>query len=77
MPIYDYRCSSCGESFEALTGPDEKITCVKCKSKKVKRLLCAPGHVGISSKDRGFLKCGKDTTCCGSHEPCSKPGCHK
>lgn len=40
MPIYEYRCDSCGERFEELvrTGDDEGLlACPKCGSKKAAR----------------------------------------
>lgn len=33
MPMYEYRCTKCGEEFEMLrsfTDEDEKIECPKC-----------------------------------------------
>ena len=76
MPIYDYRCASCGETFEALIGPGEKAACSKCGSTQVERRLSAPGRVGAASQGGG-LQCGRETACCGAKEPCAKPGCHK
>jgi putative FmdB family regulatory protein len=41
MPIYEFECEKCGETFDALlpVGGEGKATCPKCKSKKVKKLL--------------------------------------
>ena len=41
MPIYEYKCETCGYPFEKLvyTSEKENIECPKCSSKKVKRLL--------------------------------------
>ena len=47
MPTYDYQCAKCGIEFEReqrITEPPVK-TCPKCKSRKVKRLLSAPGFI--------------------------------
>ena len=41
MPIYEYRCDECGAQFEELTSSSNKakVTCQKCSSKRVTRLL--------------------------------------
>ena len=42
MPIYEYRCESCGEEFEELVRldtPDEEIECPACAQHTVKRRL--------------------------------------
>lgn len=41
MPIYEYKCSKCGYAFEELVKSWQKntVTCPKCSSKKVGRML--------------------------------------
>jgi putative FmdB family regulatory protein len=40
MPIYDYRCASCGGTFETLTRTDAPVpACPSCKASDVRRLL--------------------------------------
>ncbi len=41
MPIYEYRCKSCGYEFEELQSIKEKpiTVCPKCSKPSVKRLL--------------------------------------
>ena len=40
MPIYDFRCRSCGNEFEVLSRPqDPPITCPACKSGDLDKLL--------------------------------------
>jgi putative FmdB family regulatory protein len=40
MPIYDFRCKSCGNEFEALSRPqDPPIACPSCKSHDLEKLL--------------------------------------
>jgi len=47
MPTYEYRCEKCGKEFELMLSLREreeqasKITCPKCKSKKVVQQLGA------------------------------------
>jgi putative FmdB family regulatory protein len=42
MPIYEYRCSECGEKFEKLvrlSTATSEIECPKCGGQKVEKLL--------------------------------------
>jgi putative FmdB family regulatory protein len=46
MPIYEYRCSKCGQTFDKLFASHQKMTeskvaCPHCHSKRVKRLISA------------------------------------
>jgi len=45
MPIFDYRCTQCGEVVEVLERPGErrKHRCAKCGSGKLEKLLSAFG----------------------------------
>jgi putative FmdB family regulatory protein len=63
MPIYEYRCTLCGERFSLLqpVGADKTIVhCPKCETTKVDRLL--------SSFASGSSKSGAD---CPSASTCS------
>jgi putative FmdB family regulatory protein len=42
MPIYDYRCSDCGNTFETLVKKDTVPACPKCKSSHLEKLLSIP-----------------------------------
>jgi putative FmdB family regulatory protein len=50
MPIYEYQCESCEDTFEKLVfkGDDEGIDCPSCGGKKVKRLMSAASFMGGS-----------------------------
>lgn len=41
MPIFEYRCSDCGEKFEelVLSRDAEAVTCSSCESSAVERLF--------------------------------------
>ncbi|MBD3366938.1 MAG: zinc ribbon domain-containing protein [Candidatus Eisenbacteria bacterium] len=44
MPIFEYRCETCGEEFEEILSSenrDRPQTCPKCGSKRSKRLMSA------------------------------------
>ena len=51
MPVYDYRCDNCGESFEVFLSLSEAIRdknkpkCKHCESKKTRRVILAPAQV--------------------------------
>ena len=52
MPVYEYECEKCGESFETIHGFEEACEkCEHCKSKKISKVI---GNVGISFKGKGF-----------------------
>ena len=52
MPIYSYKCESCGEVFDKLVkaGGNGKVKCVECKS-DMQRVF---SPVGIIFKGSGF-----------------------
>jgi putative FmdB family regulatory protein len=40
MPIYDFRCRSCGNEFEGLARPqDPPLVCPSCKGADLEKLL--------------------------------------
>ncbi|MCS7055488.1 MAG: zinc ribbon domain-containing protein [Thermoflexales bacterium] len=46
MPIYEYRCAKCGETFDRLFASHQtmlkaKVTCPHCNSRRVRRLISA------------------------------------
>ncbi len=71
MPIYEYRCSQCGEVseiFHKKVQPDENVVCLHCGSKKLEKLVSAPARVIMGTSGGG-------TTCCGREERCETPPC--
>lgn len=42
MPLYDYVCTECETSFEALVKHQEEAACPACSSMKTERLLGVP-----------------------------------
>ena len=63
MPIYEYRCKSCGHCFEDIRSSeeaDDTDTCEKCGKPKVERIISAfscgqasSGAFGSSSSNCG------------------------
>jgi putative FmdB family regulatory protein len=71
MPIHEYLCNRCGATSEFLTGigNDEVISCKKCGSLEVERIMSAASYLSQTA-DRL-----SGHTCCGREERCEKPPC--
>ncbi|WP_462323859.1 FmdB family zinc ribbon protein [Desulfoplanes sp.] len=43
MPLFEFSCNACGETFEEITSPasPKTIICPKCGSKDVKKMVSA------------------------------------
>ena len=84
MPTYEYKCQTCGYTFEKFQGMNDKPLkkCPKCNG-TVQRLIS--GGAGVIFKGAGFYSndyaknnapaCGRDSTCCGSDVPCDNKPC--
>jgi len=51
MPIYEYRCTKCGETFEEFQNVNEgneKLTCPKCGEPKPEKMFSAFASTGNS-----------------------------
>ena len=70
MPIYEYRCASCGEKTEILLGLGSAApSCPHCGSPLLEKLVSAPF---VMREDRARPK---GRTCCGQEERCTTPPC--
>jgi putative FmdB family regulatory protein len=72
MPIYDYRCASCGAEFEKLIRGDSTVACPKCEATDVARLMSLPARPVSGGKAADFSSLGPPAGgggCCGG-------GCH-
>ena len=84
MPTYEYRCQTCGYTFEKFQNmKDNPISkCPKC-GHKVQRLIGAGAGVifkGSGVHKTGYAKttspsCGRERPCCGRDTPCDKKPC--
>ena len=55
MPIYEYRCASCGQVFEQLVLRDYvRVECASCPGASVERQFSAFSFKG----ERGFVGAG-------------------
>jgi putative FmdB family regulatory protein len=71
MPIYEYRCSECGEEFELLVFGEKKITCIKCGSQDVVKKFSVFGMSGVDKPFAGSSGC---SSCGSSGSACSSCG---
>ncbi len=71
MPIFDYKCSNCGRSFDTLVRScDEVVQCPDCGSSDVARLL---SKFGFKSGSRFSSSSGCSCGSCGGGS-CSSCG---
>jgi putative FmdB family regulatory protein len=70
MPIFEYECARCGETFEhiAMSG-DPAPESSPCCGSPIRRKLSAPA----AFRNRVQRPAGK--TCCGRDERCETPPC--
>jgi len=73
MPLFEYRCTRCGDVSEFLEGvTQDKPTqrCPSCGSEAVERLPSAPVLRRANKTGPRAVK-----TCCGREERCDAPPC--
>ena len=58
MPVYEYKCRSCGNRFEALVRGDARPACAACGGLELERLLSLPSVRSESSRGQA-LKAAK------------------
>jgi putative FmdB family regulatory protein len=71
MPIYEYRCRSCGKVSEIFQGIGEKndpLQCKYCTSQDLEKLL-SPTSFSL----KGGLNEGTGSRCCESGVSCDNP----
>jgi len=51
MPLYEFWCTKCGETYEELVKIDDKENppCPSCESKKVERKISRVGSFGFGT----------------------------
>ena len=74
MPIYEYRCASCGAEFERLVRSDTAVTCPECQGRKLERLVSLTARPATGGKPADFSRLGPPASggCCGG----GSCGCH-
>ena len=64
MPIFEYRCESCGHKFEAILFGEQKAECPKCHTEKLEKQLstfAVSANSGSSSSPA--MGCGQSNCC--------------
>ena len=64
MPIYEYRCRACDNTFSTLVAssdvPDEEITCPRCMERRAEKLLSMKAAVICGHRSTAkTLPCGE------------------
>jgi putative FmdB family regulatory protein len=49
MPLYEYTCKKCNQTFELLVMSSTKLACPGCHSTRLHRLISAPAAPGKSA----------------------------
>ncbi len=67
MPLYEYACHECSNTFEMLVFDGEQVECPACQGKQLERLLSVPArpHTEASSLPMS----------CDPKQPPCGPGC--
>ena len=64
MPLFEYRCQECGEQFETVVFDRRRaVTCKKCHSTRVQKLISVFAVAGHSRKEAAALESGPCTSC--------------
>lgn len=61
MPLYEYRCQACGDTFETIRGLNDKdadVECPGCGEKKAEKLISACCTVKGASSGSAASSCG-------------------
>lgn len=76
MPIYEYRCKSCGDKFECLMlSSGDVAKCPRCESGDVQKLMSRFRQIGGGGESSDFNS--SSLSSCASCTAASCEGCAK
>lgn len=73
MPIYEYKCTECGQISEVVVGivdNNAKIECSRCGSEFMEKIVSSTFTVIEAKKGKTI---SNNTSCCGTTNPCDNP----
>jgi putative FmdB family regulatory protein len=71
MPLYEYSCTKCEHTFEALVFDGEAVACPECQTDRVERLLSVPARPQTGGQSLPMGGCDP------SLPPCGAAGCRR
>ncbi|NOX21354.1 MAG: zinc ribbon domain-containing protein [Nitrospirae bacterium] len=71
MPIYEYKCNSCGAEFEKLVFGATEVHCPECDSTELTKKFSVFGMSGVEKPFAGSSGC---SSCSSSGSGCSSCG---
>jgi len=66
MPIFEYRCQSCGHKFEAILLGEQSPECPKCHTSKLEQQLSVFAVNKASASSSPAAGCGQSNCCMGA-----------
>ncbi len=63
MPIFEYRCESCGHKFEAILFGEQTAVCPKCHNEKLEQQLSTFAVSAKGSSPSQVAGCGQSNCC--------------
>lgn len=71
MPLYEFRCEACGETFEVLRkmGDETPAPCTACGAADTRRVWSAAAVIAHAAPPCGARECARASTCPGGSFP--------